>query len=163
MLGGKWHLLCGGTVVCALLGLALVGPSNAQTGQLAGSTDGSYCKFRKKDRIEVDTWLPMDRSEAFAYHMTLRRLAAMARSKDFSAILLDTRTTCGTLLVDGSMRGRRCRLQAVMTNAPVASQHSETGSIWMAVERIFADTSGEVSSYPIRTGLLNHGNQCVLD
>jgi hypothetical protein len=158
-----------GRVLLVSCVLAVVGgvsaiPANAQIGQLfGGSTTGSYCKIKKKEKIEVDTWLPLEEDQAFARRMTLRRLAAMAKSKGFSSIVLNKDSVCGILLINKHPRFRRCVFRAKMEKTLNAEASASNGDEWMSVDRIMSETDAEKGLYPVRTGLVNHGNKCVID
>ena len=146
--------------VCAGSVVAL--PSHAQLAALMGSTSGSYCKVKKNDIISVNTTLSLNHSEAFARQMSLRRLASLARSKGFSAILV-TDKACGTLLLNGTMRSRSCKLEAHMENSTAAPAGGPDAARWYSVEQILADTQADAALYPRVTGLMNNGNKCVID
>jgi hypothetical protein len=149
-------------VALALVGLALAQPAHAQVGSLMGSTSGSYCKFKKKNVIRVTTMLPLERSETFTRQMTLRRLASMARSKGFSAIVV-SEERCGTLLINRVPRVRQCKLEARMESMPAAPADGKRAGEPIAVDQILRDTDTDAPSYPTTTGLMNHGNQCVIE
>lgn len=146
--------------VCAGSIVAL--PSHGQLAALMGSISGSYCKVKKNDMISVNTTLSLDHSESFARQMTLRRLASLARSKGFSAIVV-TDEACGTLLLNGSMRSRSCKIEAHMENSTAAGPGGPDPTRWYSVDQILADTQADAPLYPQVTGLMNRGNKCVID
>ena len=142
--------------------LCLVGITTAAGAQLAGamgSLTGSYCKIGKNDRISVSTTLPLDRSEAFARQMTLRRLASLARSRDFPGFVV-TKEQCGTLAINGAPRNRSCRIEATMTQTTAAAAGAAP---WFGVDAVLRDTRADSAAYPVPSGLMNHGNKCVID
>jgi hypothetical protein len=160
--GRRWCakrvLLWSGFFAC----IALPASSNAQLGGLLGSTSGSYCKFKKKDAIRVNTTLSLEHSEAFTRQMTLRRLASMARSKGFSGLVI-TDKGCGTMLVNHTPRFRICKLEAQMVNSTDIQASAKGVGKWSSVENILVETQSDARSYPRSTGLMDKGNQCVID
>lgn len=147
--------------MAGLAALALAYPIQAQVLFRTSSTDGSYCKFKKRDIIEVDTWLPYGTAAEFGRSMTLRRAAEMALSKGFTGFVA-LEQNCGALLIDNSPKMLRCGLKARMepsseTNAP----QLESKARYSASE-VIEQTQAEAPSYPLRSGLLNYKNQCVI-
>jgi len=149
-------------VALCLAGNAFTLPAHAQVGRLMGSTTGSYCKFKKKEVISVYTTLSLAHSETFARQMTLRRLASMAKSQGFPAILVSNEK-CGTMLINGIARTRSCTIEAHMEASPVAPLEGKQGGAWMTVDGILRDTDADAPSYPRMTGLMSHGNKCVIE
>lgn len=135
--------------------------SNAQIGQSLGSTSGSYCKFKKKDKIEVDTWLPLGFSPEFARNMTLRRLAEMAQSKGYPSFVTEE-GNCGILLINQNPTNRRCKLTARMENASESVGQLESGEERLNVAEVMSLTDSDAPRYPRRVGILNYKNQCVI-
>ncbi len=146
------------------LGAALLAMPLSAHGQLAGlfgSTNGTYCKIKQGDVISAYTQLPSDGTLAFVERMTLRRLASLARSLQFSAIVVTGK--CQDLSYNGAPRLRTCKLTAHMENSPEPPAVSDASGKWYGVNAILRDTQDEAAAYPVTTGLMNKGNKCVID
>lgn len=149
-----------------LLAVLLMVPTtvaSAQVGRLLGSSDGSFCKFKSKNRIEVRSSLPAYSDVGMLDRMTLRRLAEMSRSKGFDAFVT-RREGCASLhLNGGSELGRSCTYKATMVNlVDVASPLGEDEKVY-EVAAIYSLTDQEASSYPRMTGIFERHNACVID
>ncbi|EJL22185.1 hypothetical protein [Novosphingobium sp. AP12] len=148
--------------ILALAGGTLASlPSHAQLGQALGPTTGSYCKFKKKNRIEVDTWLPLSYSPEFARQMTLRRLSEMTRSKGLPSFVKEE-GNCGVMMVNQNPTTRRCKLTARMEDTAEAGNALAAEEERFHVDEVIALTQSDAPSYPLRTGILNYKNQCVI-
>jgi hypothetical protein len=136
-------------------------PAQAQIGALlVGPLDGSYCKIKKNDFIEVDSSLSLKYDEALVTKMTFRRLAELTRSKGFSAFVTEE-FTCGTLLRNGAPVGRRCRIRAKMENTAEPPPQLKTGEKRFVADEVMASTESDAASFPRYSGVMNSGNKCV--
>lgn len=146
------------TVAVATIG---VSPAHAQFGSLLlGPLDGSRCKIKKNDFIEVDSWLSLRYDEDFVTKMTFRRLAELTKSKGFSAFVTDE-FTCGTLLQGGAPVGRRCRIRAKMENAAEPPRQLNAGEKRFVADEVMVNTESDSPRFPQFSGIANSGNMCV--
>ena len=145
-----------------LAGVVVPTSSYAQIGGVMGSATGSYCKFKKKNQINVDTWLPLGSKPEYARNMTLRRLSEMTRSKGFTSFVTEVRP-CVILLINRRPTNVRCNFIARMESSGEAESELKSGEERFNADKIMELTESEAASYPRRSGILNYKNQCVIE
>lgn len=148
--------------IAGLAMLAVAPTAQAQILFATASTDGSYCKFKKHDTIEVDTWLPLGSDPEFGRAMTLRRAAEMTRSRGLSSFVALSEG-CGTLRINQRATNLRCGIKAKMEHDATMTGPLARGETRYSVPEIIAKTEADAPAYPRRSGLLNYKNQCVVD
>ncbi len=139
--------------------------SQAQIGLFfgLGNTDGTYCKFSKKNKLMVHASMPLDRSESYTRDMALHHLAKMAQSKEFPAFVVKHWRECGTLSVNSSPESRSCKLKARMVDPVTETIELKEPETLFDVAEVLARTEKDAATYPERTGLLAKGSECVND
>jgi hypothetical protein len=157
----QWKMLASALLVLTIASVPNT-EATAQFGPLLGSSDGSTCVFRSRNRIRVLSSLPRYSDTSYLQRMTLRRLAEMTRSRGYDSFVMQ-QEQCVMSLQFGSEIGRSCDYKATMTNeADTPIELADDGNAY-TVAAIFAQTDGEASSYPRRTGIFERGNDCVVD
>jgi hypothetical protein len=135
-------------------------PAHAQFGSLMGPLDGSFCKVKKNNVIQVDSWLSLKYDEEFVTNMTFRRLAELTKSKGFSSFVTEE-YVCGTLLQNGSPVGRRCTIRAKMENIEEPLPELKPGQQRFSAAKEILRTEADAINFPKFSGLLNSGNKCA--